>query len=124
MAAVFPKCYKEDEGKVYPEESSEGWQYYCGGAGYWHDFFDDLPLCTTKNYGEVAMSKDYGRVGCTEEGWRNISDLEAKYGVCSKLTHETFAEDGDERFLCYDEDWRWYKDRSTFRAKGNAKEDK
>ena len=119
---VFPKCYKEDEGKVYPEKGSR--QYYCGGDGYWHDFFDDLPLCTIKNYGEVAMSKEYGRVGCTKKGWRNISDLEAKYGVCSTMNHETFAEDGDERFLCYDEDWRWYKDRSTFRVKGKAKEDK
>lgn len=122
MLTAFPKCYKEDEGKVYPEKGSR--QFYCGGAGYWHDYFDDLPLCTTKNIGELAMSKDYGRVACTERGWRNISDLEAKYGVCSKRNEYTFKEDGEERFICLQENWRRYKDPSTFRIQGKAGEDK
>jgi hypothetical protein len=116
----FPKCYKEDEGKVYPETGSR--QYYCGGAGYWHDYFDDLPLCTTKNIGEIATSKDYGRVGCTAKGWRNISDLEAKYGVCTTNNDETIKEFDGEKFICLQEDWRRFKDPSTYRLQLNVGE--
>jgi hypothetical protein len=118
----FPKCYKEDEGKVYSYSEPGAREYYCGGAGYWHNYFDDLPLCTTKNMGELATSKDYGRVACTEKGWRNISDLEAKYGVCSIGNNETVKEFDGEKFICLQEDWRRFKDPSTYRLQLNVGE--
>jgi uncharacterized protein (TIGR02145 family) len=118
----FPKCYKEDEGKVYSYSEPGAREYYCGGAGYWHNYFDDLPLCTTKNMGELATSKDYGRVACTEKGWRNISDLEAKYGVCSIGNNETVKEFDGEKFICLQEDWRRFKDPSTYRLQGKIGE--
>jgi hypothetical protein len=115
----FPKCEKEGE-----EFTMWDVTYYCNGDGYWHNYYEDLPKCTVKNLGELAQSKEFGRVACDDDGWRPYTDDEAKYGLCTRFTNKTVVEYKNEKFICHNYGWYRWGSKDTFRVKGRAKEKK
>lgn len=115
----FPKCDKANEGK---DTTVWGVEYYCNGKGYWHNHYDDLDLCTTKNYGDTAQSKQYGRVMCDDNGWRPLTNLEDELGICSHDNEDTVVDDHGKKRICFRGEWRNYKDPSSFRVNKASKE--
>lgn len=117
----FYKCDKDNEGMdtTYAENP-----IYCNGNGYWHKVFEGLGKCTTKNYGSIAKSAQYGKVICDDIGWRSVDRFEERLGICSTQNNDVIVEDDGEKFLCYKGYWWRYKDKSTYRVNASKKEGK
>ena len=89
----FYKCNQENEGMdtTYAEKP-----IYCNGDGYWHKVFEGLEKCTTKNYGAITKSAQYGKVICDDIGWRSVERYEELLGICSAQNDDVLVENGDE----------------------------
>lgn len=125
VTTEFPKCDKSNEGEEYIHDSGF-WtvKAYCGGNGYWHNYYDDLKKCTTANYGELAESKEFGAVGCDDDGWRPVIDSEKKYGLCNDNNADEIKKDGKKQVICHMGAWSGYKDKSAYRVNGSKGEGK
>ena len=125
VTTEFPKCDKSNEGEEYIHDSGS-WtiKAYCGGNGYWHNYYDDLKKCTTANYGELAESKEFGAVGCDDDGWRPVIDSEKKYGLCNDNNADEIKKDGKKQVICHMGAWSGYKDKSAYRVNGSKGEGK
>lgn len=119
--ATFDECNKSNEGKDYTYESVK---YYCNGAGYWQSYYSDLDKCTTKNYGKVSKSKEFGYVICDTKGWRVAFNYEYKQGLCKEDNNGTIVNTDDGKLICYLNEWHRLKEKSTFRVDGSGKEGK
>ena len=117
----FGKCNKENEGM---DTTYANKPIYCGGNGYWHNVYEGLEKCTTKNYGSITKSAQYGRVVCDDIGWRSLERFEDRLGICSTQNEGNLVEDDGEKFLCMKGVWKRYKDKSTYRVNGSKKEGK
>ena len=84
----------------------------------------DLEKCTTENYGQIAESKEFGSVGCDEDGWRTINSSEKKYGLCGDKNENEIIEKNGKKVICYWFEWSGYKDKSEYRVNGSKKEGK
>lgn len=115
----FPECSKENEKGEYTWDDVT---YYCNGDGYWHNFYDDIKYCTITNWGEIIESK-YGLIGCDNSGWRTVSEEEAVLGLCSFKTSLKIAKNKEQKYICLNNGWLRYRDKSTFRIKGIKEED-
>ena len=121
----FPKCDKSNEGEEYVY-GKDYWtvKAYCGGSGYWNNYYDDLEKCTTKNLGKFAESKEFGSVGCDVDGWRTVNSLEKIYGLCGDRNEDEIVEKNGKKVICYWREWSGYKDKSTYRVNGSKGEGK
>ena len=121
----FPKCDKSNEGEDYAY-GTDLWtvKAYCGGNGYWHNYYDDLEKCTTKNYGQIAESKEFGAVGCDDDGWRTVDSSEKTYGLCNDKNADEIKKDGKKQVICHMGSWSGYKDKSEYRLNGSKGEGK
>jgi uncharacterized protein (TIGR02145 family) len=117
----FSKCDKENEGvdTTYSDKP-----VYCNGDGYWHNVYEGLDKCTTKNYGKTSQSTKYGKVICDYIGWRHLERFEEQIGICSMKNDGAIVENQGEKYLCFKGLWKRYKDKSTYRVNGSKKEGK
>lgn len=121
LLTSFSKCDKENEGvdTTYSDKP-----VYCNGDGYWHNVYEGLDKCTTKNYGKTSQSTKYGKVICDYIGWRHLERFEEQIGICSMKNDGAIVENQGEKYLCFKGLWMRYKDKSTYRVNGSKKEGK